>query len=278
MLSQMTRAELLRLAEYDRIAIYLFRRLTKGLTKATIPDELSFSLEDVREAMHLAVSDGLLKKVVKNVADIKYTYDARRNFPPEMEQGGQRVWLQVKKGEYKLVRTSRRNLIVLPDSLPGVPITEHIPDQTPKFITAMLGNDEQAVFTRVRNAGLISTFLGFQAMIIQGHHRTSVSYGQIEVDEVQAGIEGTQGTIIPISGKGGQDKLSWSQALNLNTYGKEKSRIPNLAIKSLGLWRDDAKTVWIVQFTPHTDIHSIDIVKARRFRFVDDHTSDEHRS
>ena len=46
------------------------------------------------------------------------------------------------------------------------------------------------MFTRVRNAGVISTFLGFQAMAIQGHHRTSVTYGQIEVDEVQAGIDG----------------------------------------------------------------------------------------
>ena len=45
--------------------------------------------------------------IIKNVSDIKYTYDARRNFPAEMEQGGPRTWLQIKKGEYKLVRTQR---------------------------------------------------------------------------------------------------------------------------------------------------------------------------
>lgn len=268
MLSETTSGQLLKLKKYDRIAIYLFRRLVKGYTSSTIPNELPFTLQDVRDAMHDVVADGLLKKVVKNVADIKYTYDARKNFPPEMEQAGPLTWLQVSKGNYKFVKTQRRNLIILPDSLLGIPITEEIPDQTPKFINDMLGDDEQAVFTRVRNAGVISTFLGFQAMVIQGHHRTTVSYGQIEIDEVQAGIEGTQGTIVPISGKGGQDKLSWSQALNLNTYGTQKSRIPHLAIKSLGLWRDDEKTVWVVQFTPHTDIHSIDIVKARRFKFV----------
>lgn len=268
MLSETTTAQLLKLPEYDRIAIYLFRRLTRGHTASTIPNELHFDLQEVRDAMHGVVTDGLLKKVVKNVPDIKYTYDARRNFPAEMEQAGPLTWLQVSKGHYKFAKTARRNLIVLPDSLPRVPTTEFVVDQTPKFITEMLGNDEQAVFTRVRNAGLISTFLGFQAMAIQGHHRTSVSYGQIEIDEVQAGVEGTQGTIVPISGKGGQDKLSWSQALNLNTYGKEKSRLPNLAIKSLGLWRDDQNTVWVVQFTPHTDIHQIDIVKARRFKFI----------
>ena len=268
MLVQTAPAQLKKMPDYDCIAIYLFRRLTKGYTVSTVPNELFFNLQDVREAMGEAFSDGILKKPMSNVPDIKYTYDARRNFPAEMEQAGFFTWLQVGKGQYKLLRTQRRNLILLPGSLPGVPITEHVVDQTPKFITEMLGNDEQAVFTRVRNAGLLSTFLGFQSMVIQGHHRTSVSYGQIEVDEVQAGVEGTQGTIVPISGKGGQDKLSWSQALNLNTYGNEKSKIPNLAIKSLGLWRDDEKTVWIVQFTPHTDIHKIDIVKARRFKFI----------
>lgn len=84
MLSQTTHAQLLKLPEYDRIAIYLFRHLTKGFTASTVPSELHFSLEDVRDAMHKVVSDGLLPKPMKNPADIKYTYDARRNFPDEM--------------------------------------------------------------------------------------------------------------------------------------------------------------------------------------------------
>ena len=144
---------------------------------------------------------------------------------------------------------------------------EHIADQTPPFIASLLGTDEQATFTRVRNAGLINSVLGFQAWPIQGHHRTTVSYGQIEIDEVQAGLDGQKGTIVPISGKGGQDKLSWSQALNLNTYGDEKAPIAGLAIRSLGLWRDDFDTVWIVEFSPDLDIDDIEITKVRRFKF-----------
>ena len=266
MLTQMTNEELMTIPKYDRIAVYLFRHLTKGYSAATLPNEMLFDQETVRQAMRQAVADGVIDREVANVPDIKYTYDARRNLPTEMEQAGPMTWLQNGKGKYVLRRTRRKNVIDF-DALGVDPALEPVVDQTPKFISALLGQDEQAVFTRVRNAHLISTFLGFQSMAIQGHHRTTVSYGQIEIDEVQAGIDGTQETIVPISGKGGQDHLSWSQALNLNTYGVQKAPIPGLAVRSLGLWRDDLNTVWIVEFSPHTDIHEIEIVKVRRFTF-----------
>tara|TARA_R110000787_G_scaffold71920_24_gene160223 strand:- start:3806 stop:4615 length:810 start_codon:yes stop_codon:yes gene_type:complete len=262
------RGELLTYPKYDRIAVYLFRRLTAGHSAETLPKEIPFALEDVRAAMRDAVSDGVIDREVKNVADIKYTYDARRRFPAEMEQAGPIVWLQNGKGLYKLLRSRRPNLIDFPGVLEAHPELESVVDQTPPFIAGLLGQDEQAVFTRVRNAGLINQVLGFQAWPIQGHHRTTVSYGQIEIDEVQAGLDGQQGTIVPISGKGGQDMLSWSQALNLNVYGRDKAPKPDLAVRSLGLWRDDENTIWIVEFTPETDIELIEIKNVRRFRFI----------
>lgn len=266
MLTQIDHAELLTLTKYDRITIFLFRRLTEGYTESSLPKELLFDQNDVRAAMKQAVGEGVIDKEVANVPDIKYTYDARREFPAEVEQLGPMTWLQTGKGRYKLRRTRRKNIIDF-ETLGFDPDIEFIVDHTPKFISALLGQDEQAVFTRVRNAGLISQFLGFQAMAIQGHHRTSVTYGQIEIDEVQAGIDGTRETIVPISGKGGQDKLSWSQALNLNTYGAQKAPMPGLAVRSLGLWRDNLNTVWVVEFSPHTDIDQIEIVNVGRFAF-----------
>ncbi|WP_445680069.1 hypothetical protein [Radicibacter daui] len=266
MLTRMTNEELLTIPKYDRIAVYLFRHLTNGYSAETMPREVGFDQETVRQAMRQAVADGVIDREVANVPDIKYTYDARRNLPIEMEQAGPVTWLQNGKGKYVLRRTRRKNVIDL-GTLGLEPALEPVVDQTPKFISALLGQDEQAVFTRVRNAHLISTFLGFQAMAIQGHHRTTVSYGQIEIDEVQAGIAGSRETIVPISGKGGQDHLSWSQALNLNTYGVQKAPIPGLAVRSLGLWRDELNTVWIVEFSPHVDIDEIEIVKVRRFTF-----------
>ncbi|MBA1224972.1 hypothetical protein [Stutzerimonas stutzeri] len=266
MLFQTPREQLLELSKYDRIAIYLFRKLTQGLTASTLPLELPFNQDDIRAAMRQAVTDGVIDKEVANVPDIKYTFDARRELPSEIEQCGPMTWLQRGKGLYKLRRTRRRNLIDF-SQLPE-PVLEIVPDQTTPFISALLGNDEQAVFTRVRNIDLLSTFLGFKAWPIQGHHRTSVSYGQIEVDEVQAGIDSkNQHTIVPISGKGGQDKLSWSQALNLNTYAAEKPPMPGLKVRSIGLWRDHLNTVWIMEFSPHLDIDDIEIVNVRRFKF-----------
>lgn len=267
MLARTDHAKLLEMPKYDRIAVYLFRNLTDEMTKDSLPKEISFDLDAVRTAMDKAVAENVIDKSVKNVADIKYTYDARRELPEEITQAGPITWLQNGKGKYKFCRTKRKNIIDFPECLDEEPELEAIVDQTPPFISALLGQDEQAVFTRVRNAGLISQFLGFQAMPIQGHHRTSVSYGQIEIDEVQAGLQGETGTIVPISGKGGQDKLSWSQALNLNTYGAVKAPMPGLAIRSLGLWRDNLNTIWIVEFTPHTEIDEIEIMNVRRFIF-----------
>lgn len=261
------KSELTELTKYDRIAIYLFRYLTRGHSASSLPDSIDFELEDVRLAMRTAVRDGVIDKEVKNIADIKYTYDARRHFPAEIEQAGSFTWLQNGKGKYVFQRTRRRNLIVFPDCLDEPPLLEPVADQTPPFISELLGDDEQAVFTRVRNAGLFNIVLGFQVWPIQGHHRTTVNYGQIEIDEVQAGLDGINGTLVPISGKGGQDMLSWSQALNLNVYGKEKAPKPDLAVRSLGLWRDLENTIWIIEFTPETDIDKIEIANVRRFEF-----------
>jgi hypothetical protein len=267
MLAQMTKDELLNLSKYDRIVVYLFRDLTQGFTAATLPAELPFDQNNVRAAMKRAVSDGIIDREVANVPDVKYTYDARRELPAEVEQAGPITWLQTRKGGYKLKRTRRRNIIRLPEDLSEAPPIEYFLDNTPPFIAALLGQDEQAVFTRVRNAGLIERVLDAKTYPIQGHHRTTVTYGQIEVDEVQAAMDKDGKLIIaPISGKGGQDKLSWSQALNLNTYAAEKVPAAGTT-KSIGLWRDHEDTIWIVQFSPEIDIDQIEIQKVRRFKF-----------
>ncbi len=267
MLDKTDPATLASLSKYDRIMVYLFRSLTKHYTASDLPDELHFDQNDVRAAMGEAVADGVIDKAVANVPDIKYTYDARREMPAEVEQLGPMTWLQTRKGAYKLRRTRRPNIIRLPQDLSTIPPIEAFVDNTPPFIAALLGQDEQAVFTRVRNAGLIERVLDLKAYPIQGHHRTTVSYGQIEVDEVQAGLDPNGELVIaPISGKGGQDKLSWSQALNLNTYAVEK--VPAAGkIKSIGLWRDSEDTIWIVQFSSECEIDKIEITNVRRFKF-----------
>ncbi|WP_370160456.1 hypothetical protein [Limimaricola soesokkakensis] len=254
--------------KYDWIVTYLFRMLSAGYSIANLPEEMPFTSKDIKVAMEKAKSDGYIDKSVANISDIKYTYDARKNFPAEVEQAGPITWLQSNgKGNYVLRRTRRPNIIHLPTGLSESPEIECIEDSTPAFILKLLGQDEQAMFTRVRNANLIGKVLGLEtAQPLQSHHRTTLNYGQIEVDEIQA-AETRDGELViaPISGKVGRDKLSWSQARNLNTYASEKAPTAE-HVKSIGLWRDAEDTIWTAQFSSQTEIDEIEIEKVRRFR------------
>lgn len=264
--------------DYDWVVVHLFRRLTASFTLTTVPEVLAFDLDDVRDAVASARNAGVLRrKKIKNMADIKYAYDARRDFPPELMQPYPRTWLSVSKGKYILRRTKRKNIIDLQSLKVPPPPIEFVIDQAPSFTSSLMGTDEQAVLARVRYAGLLNQILGFQATTVQGHHRTSVAYGQVEVDEVLAGLHGTTGIIVPISGKGGQDKISWSQSLNLNTYGSSclarygtlKHPMTGVDVRSLCLWLDKTTNeVWVVEFTNDLEIDHIDVVDVRRYKFL----------
>lgn len=262
-----TKSQLETLSQYDRVVIYLFRSLTKDFDGDTLPTLLPFETSDVRTAAAEAHVKQIVPRLIKNLPDIRYTFDARRPMPAEVEQYGPITWMQAGKGKYAFQRTKRRNLIDAALLAQHAGPIETIVDQTPPFVKQLIGKDEQAMFTRVRNAELITSVLGFKAWPVQGHARTTVSYGQIEVDEVQAGLQGNNTCIVPISGKGGRDMLSWTQALNLNTYGAEKSRVKGLPVRSLGLWKDQYDIVWIVEFTPELDIDEIKIKQVKRFKF-----------
>lgn len=264
--------------DYDWVVVFLFRALTANYTAATLPSVLPFTLNDVRAAHDSALAAGVIKKPIKNIPDIKYVYDSRRDFPGELMQVFPITWLSTGKGAYVFRRTTRKNLIDLGSITASPPAIEYVTDQTPVFNARLMGTDEQAVFAKVRYAGLFNQMLGFQANPVQGHHRTSVGYGQVEVDEVLAGLQGQVGVIVPISGKGGQDKISWSQALNLNTYGAVclarygtvAAPLTGVAVRSLCLWLDKATgEIWILEFTAdYHDIDAIQIVQARRFKFI----------
>ena len=267
---QTQHASLMALSRYDRIAICLFRHLTRGLSSGTLPDTLDFDKATLDEVMQDAVRAGIVDRVISNLPDIKYTYDARRALPAEVEQCGPMAWLQTGKGRYQLARVRRPNLITpaMLESLAG-PVVEVI-DPTPAFLAAILGNDEQAVFTRTGHAGLIDRVVGTRTEVLQSHKRTCVSHGQIEIDEVRVAKEKESVLICAVSGKGGKDCLSFSQALNLNVYGAEceKEKIPRRKVRSLGLWQAPDKIVWIVEFSPAVKIDDIEILGVFRFRLT----------
>ncbi|WP_420586557.1 hypothetical protein [Ruegeria sp.] len=262
-------SELAEAPKYDKVVATLFAVMQAGYGNTAMPDEVRFDLDDVRAVMGALKDRGNIDKVVKNVADVKYTYDARKDHPASILRSGHWVWLQNGKGKYIFKRTHRPNLIDLEHEFPEETEIHHVPDGLPESISALLGIDEQAVLARVRNGGLIERFLNLsgRAHALQGHHRTTVKYGQIEIDEVY-GYEPRRGEvgIVPISAKGGNDKLSWSQALNLNVYGYEKYRHRKADIRSLGILHD-ATSLWIAEFSNDTSIDSIQLTRAKRYSF-----------
>lgn len=160
----------------------------------------------------LASTTKLGIKVPKNPGDILYSVRYRTALPEAIlkTQPKGKEWIIEGAGrslyEFRLVPINRiepnRNLLVV-----------KVPNATPEIVTANSLSDEQALLAKLRYNRLIDTFLGITAYSLQNHLRTTVkSVGQIEIDEVYAGVDknGCQ-YIIPVQAKGGSDQLSTVQ-------------------------------------------------------------------
>lgn len=254
-----------RIADYDIVIEHLFSKLT---TTHGAQSVYRFTKDDLVHAMEELKSLGRVRHI-KNIPDIKYTYDARRDFPPGMAKYG--FWGIVGEGKakYRLEKISVNNLIRYPQDLSafiGAPVS--LVDKTPKQVAAVLGADEQATMTRLRYNDVISHFLGLSTYQVQGHERTSVSCGQIEVDEVYVGEDGNKKFVIPISAKGGdKDCLSYTQALNLSIYASEKQRFAGYEPVPLGVLRTVFGEVVIVQFTHASKLAGISISRVGLYQF-----------
>ncbi|MDA8093079.1 MAG: hypothetical protein M0T84_04075 [Betaproteobacteria bacterium] len=123
--------------------------------------------------------------------------------------------------------------------------------------------------TRLRYNDILSKFLEIRTYQVQGHERTNLSCGQIEVDEVYVGIDGANKFIIPISGKGGdKDCLSYTQALNLSNYALEKKRYQGYVGRPLGVAKQSDGTIFVVEFNCVKRIHDLEIVRVGAFKFA----------
>lgn len=217
------------------------------------------------------VASKVLSKGIKNIPDIKYTYDARRDFPASIAKHGYWAIIGQGKGRYAFVKLAQNNLIRVPKDLPKPPKLIKVKDRTPPIVARVLGTDEQAALTRIRYNDLLAQFTGLAAVHhVQPHERTTVVAGQIEVDEICVGEDKHgKGYVIPISGKGGgKDNLSYSQALNLNLYAAEKARYNGLTSRPLGVTRGPDGSVYVVEFSTDRDIANIRIVRSGRYIFV----------
>ena len=204
---------------------------------------------------------------IKNIPDVKYTYDARKDFPAQISVTGYWAITGRGKAKYSFERMSKNNLIRVPRDIACFnPTTTTLVDKTPHAVAAVLGDDEQATMTRVRYNDILSSFLGFPTFHVQGHERTYVSSGQVEIDEVYVGAMGGTHYVVPISAKGGgKDCLSYTQALNLHTYAAEKSRYRGHVARPLGVLRDTGGKLYIIEFSTSTAIDQIAVLRCASY-------------
>ena len=256
-----------KLADYDVVISEAFRRLRASKKEADYYDFDKSLLERVVEELGRSKK---ISKPIKNIPDIKYTYDARKNFPTEISRTG--FWAITGRGKskYRFERIKQNNLIRIPEDIAAITLPEiEVKDGTPEIVAVILGSDEQSTLTRVRYSGLISRFVGFEANHVQGHERTTVSAGQIEIDEVYVGEKAGQKIVLPISAKGGdKDRLSYTQAFSLSLYAQEKPRYKGYVPIPLGITRLSDGRIFIVEFSVVLSVHEITIKKSACYRLT----------
>jgi hypothetical protein len=243
---------------YDQIITELFTRLWESDSD----NKLDFDRDDIERV----IRD--LGFRIRNIPDIKYTYDSRRPFPQEIQNTGYWAITGRGKSQYSFVKIDQPNLICLPgdEYLMDIKI-KSLRDKTPPLVQSVLGDDEQATMTKLHYSKVVADFLGMKNVWkVQGHERTTVSTGQIEIDEVYVAQHKDEKFVIPISAKGKLDYLSYTQALNLNLYAKEKEKYKNLVPIPLGICKFNDESIYIVEFSKDDDIQSISIVAEAYYR------------
>ncbi len=249
--------------DYDAVIAKVFADLVKkhGKKKA-----YEFTKGHVEQAAIELAAKGTIKPI-KNIPDIKYTYDARCDFPASILDVG--FWGIVGKGKakYEFQQLKQNNLIKVDPHLKAFkPKVSVIKDRTHSAVTAVLGNDEQATMTRLRNNDLISKFLDMDSWQVQGHERTFLSCGQVEIDEVYVGTRKNEKYVIPISAKGGgTDCLSYTQALNLSLYAQEKPQFRGYTPIPLGVLRITNGDIYIVKFNAANQLSDVKILAVAIF-------------
>jgi hypothetical protein len=168
-----------------------------------------FSKEDLEKA---ATELGFQ---IKNIADIRYTFDSRESLPFSSDYG----ILQTGKGKYAFVPSE--------DNLVDMPIIQQayvMADKTPAFAKKYLSADEQAAITKLSSSGCFDLIPGLSnVQRLQDHWRTTCSFGQIEIDGLaSAKLNDGRDSLVLISAKQYPGKVSKTYLYNVGRLAKEK--------------------------------------------------------
>ena len=231
-----------------------FERYQDGAT------DLPFERTDLEKA-----AEQLDIKLPKNLGDVIYTMRYRSGMPDSVlaVQPEKMEWIIEGAGKalysFKLVKVNR----IVPNSQL---VAVKVPDSTPEIILAYDLSDEQALLAKVRYNRLVDVFLGIVTYSLQNHLRTTVTgVGQIEIDEIYAGID-KQGRqyVLPVQAKGGTDQLSVVQTKQDIACCAEKFPYKICRAISTQFMADDL--IALFELTVEND--EVKVVEERHYRLV----------
>lgn len=214
------------MSDYARVIQHCWDKMLRG---AEPNGSYFFSKADLEQS---AISLGL---VIKNIADIRYTFDSREPLPFSSDYG----ILQLGKGRYAFVPV-KENLVDMPQIDEAIAVQ----DRTPAFAKKYLSNDEQSAITRMMSSGCFSMLPGLSCVQrLQDHWRTTCSFGQVEIDGLASAREGGKDCILLISAKQYPGKISKTYLYNLGRLAREK--FPSESVKIVNVYCvDDVYVAW----------------------------------
>ena len=240
---------------YQLIIEEIFRHNYKG-----VGGDFTFDRTEIA-----STANKLGVKPPKNLGDVVYTYRHRRPLPPSI-LGTQPLglhWLILGAGDAQYRFRLSKLAYIEPTS--GLLIRK-IPDSTPEIIRRYALSDEQALLAKIRYNRLIDTFLGVTAYSLQNHLRTKIpNYGQIEIDELYAGIDarGAQ-SIVPVQAKGGNDKLGVIQTIQDVVYCGSKPSYTECIVRPVSAQFMDDDVIAMFELT--FDGSDVSILREKHYR------------
>jgi len=238
---------------YRSVLLWVFQN--KPQDPAT--GELPFSQADLREA---ATTLGV---EARNFPDLTYNLRSRSPLPPEILEAGYTTIASRGRGMYALVMEV--NKIDVPADTPVVAVST---DRIPDTIRDILRADEQSILSAMRYLDLVSDFVRRKAWHLQGHLRTTGSFGQqVEADDVWVAVaEGAAGlrTVLPIEAKGPYERLGRHQMIS--TIDAVLKKIPGIPVIPLAAHLEASGLLLVIEFSYKLLAGKITAINPTRFK------------
>lgn len=248
------------MGKYEKIIEWIFSQNYQS-GRVCVP----FDREELVKA-----SEALGFERIKNLGDIPYSFRFRRDLPTGIQHTApeRAEWIIVGSGvgEYQF-------RLAAPGKIEPNPLIKPIkvPDATPEIVRFYApGKDEQSLLTRARYNRLVDIFTGITCYSIQNHLRTTVrSIGQVEVDEVYAGVN-KRGThfVLPCQAKSQGDRFGIVQVMQDIALCQE--RYPNAICKPIALQFLNGDRIAILELAvdEENEIFKFRIVDEKHYELV----------